>query len=130
MIPLQPQYPEGYEFLRRFNLTIDCKCQRVVLQPNAHISEPYEFDMSGISLMAEGDALRSYPVRAVMTGTPAAAAGIRPGDKLVSLDGKPADQMSLTDLRETFRRSDVEYALVLRRGTAEIRTRLRTRRLV
>jgi predicted aspartyl protease len=120
----------GNEFLRRFTLTIDYKRQRVTLEPNSQLKSPYEFDMSGMSLMAEGDALRQYAVRTVITGTPAAAAGIRPGDTLVSLDGKPADQLSIAGVREALRRPDVEYTLVLRRGTNEIRTKLRTRRLI
>jgi hypothetical protein len=120
----------GNEFLRRFNLTIDYKQHRVTMRPNAHAQAPYEFDMSGMSLMAEGDALRDYSVRTVINGTPAAAAGIRAGDRLVSLDGKPAAQLSLAGIREALRRPDVKYSLVLSRGKQEVRTVLHTRRFI
>jgi C-terminal processing protease CtpA/Prc len=85
--------------------------------------------MSGMSLMAEGGTLHDYAVRAVIRGT-AAAAGIEPGDKLVSLDGRPAAEWSLADIREALRRPDVAYRVVLRRGKQEIRGVLRTRRFI
>jgi hypothetical protein len=38
--------------------------------------------------------------------------------------------MSLADVREAFRRRDVRYEVTVQHGKGEIRTKLRTRRLI
>jgi len=46
--------PIGNEILRRFKVTIDYSRQRMMLEPNAHFSDPFENDMSGIAFESSG----------------------------------------------------------------------------
>jgi len=41
---------------RRFRLILDYPRQRIILEPNEHLAEPVEEDMSGFELVAEGKA--------------------------------------------------------------------------
>ena len=44
----------GTEILRRYKVIWDYPHSRVVLEPNNRVSEPYEYNMSGLSLVADG----------------------------------------------------------------------------
>lgn len=120
----------GGEVLRRFKVVIDYSRSQVTLEPNQYIGEPFEFDMSGLSLAAQGDDLREYRVRSVIRATPAAQAGIAAGDIIVSIDHRPARELTLTDIRRVFKQPDREVVLELKRSTQSISVRLKTRRLV
>ncbi len=50
----------GGEVLRRFRLILDYSRKLIVLEPNEHLAEPVEADMSGFELVAEGEDLRRW----------------------------------------------------------------------
>lgn len=70
----------GGEFLRRFKTIFDYSRRRMILEPNAQFSEPFEIDMSGMELLADGDDLSTVLVDDVKPKTPVAEAGVRGGD--------------------------------------------------
>jgi len=119
----------GGEALRRFTVAIDYSRNHVILTPSAD-AEPFEFDMSGISLTSQAPGYRDYVVRSVIPGSPALEAGVAAGDRLNSVDGKPARDLTLDQIRELFRKEGQLYALDLQRGEKTLRVDLRTRRLL
>jgi hypothetical protein len=128
----------GGALLKRFIVTIDYSRNQVILQSRSDegLAEPTEFDMSGLSLAAQGDGYREYRVRSVIPASPGAEAGVMPGDVIATINGRPAEELALNDVRDLFRRDGQEYALELRRpevngaNVANVRTTLRTRRLL
>ncbi|MCP5117158.1 MAG: clan AA aspartic protease, partial [bacterium] len=44
----------GNEVLRRFKTIIDYSRQQLILEPNASLTDPFEYDMSGLIVRAEG----------------------------------------------------------------------------
>jgi S1-C subfamily serine protease len=118
----------GYSFLKRHRVAIDYPHRVLWLDPlpeSEWNDRPYEYTQVGLQLERAGGAVR---VMAVAENSPAASAGIGPGDEIVSIDGKPAasgDVLSLTRQLEgasgthvelRVRRRDVErtYRLVRR----------------
>jgi aspartyl protease len=77
----------GSEILRRFTATFDYPEARLLLEPNAHFADPFEFDLSGLYLVG-GDGIEVFRV---VDGSPAADAGIRAGDRIVS--DRPLDEL-------------------------------------
>jgi C-terminal processing protease CtpA/Prc len=68
----------------------------VGLVPNGNFGRLLETDMSGLVLVShEGGVL----VSRVAEESPAMEAGVRQGDRLIALDGKPAAQLSLEAIR-------------------------------
>ena len=49
-------------------------------------------------------------------GSPADSAGIRTGDVIISVDGRPASHLRAEDLRELFRIEERSVRLGIRRG--------------
>lgn len=120
----------GGEVLRRYLVTVDYSRSRITFAPTPAASEPYEATVSGMSLSASGARLRTYTVRAIVERSPATEAGIRVGDRLVSIDGRPAASMTLDEVRTRLRRVGVALRLTIVRDGRRVPVVLRTRRLV
>jgi hypothetical protein len=86
----------GAGVLRRFTATFDYGQQRLYLEPGSADPGPDTFDRSGMWLN-RGDGY--FEVMDVIAGGPAQEAGIRTGDRIVSVDGAAAGGLRLPDLR-------------------------------
>jgi hypothetical protein len=122
--------PIGNEILRRFKVTIDGSRQRMMLEPNSYFSDPFESDMSGIALDGEGEDCRRFKVAGVSEKSPAAEAGIVPGDEIVAIDGKPANHLSSTQIENLLMRNGAERRLTLRRNGKLLVVKFKLRRLI
>jgi len=120
----------GGEMLRRFTLVLDYSTSRMLLKPNAHFNEPYEVDMSGLELMTKPDDFKAIMIKSVLANYPAAKAGLREGEEIVSINGRPASEYNLDILTKMFKRNGKEYLLTVRRGSSLMKVRMKTRRAV
>jgi predicted aspartyl protease len=120
----------GGAILRRFKVTFDYSRSRMFLEPNRRYSEPFEYDMSGLQFITESPSFKSITILRVLSDSPAAEAGLRQGDELVSIGGRPVAEFRLATLREMLRQPDRLYALQVRRGTETVSAELRTRRML
>jgi hypothetical protein len=120
----------GGGILRRFRVFLDYSRSRVILEPNARFGDPFEYDMSGLGLRATGPNYSQVMVARVLEESPAAAAAVRAGDELVSVDGESAREIGLDRLRTMFRREGAEHRLEMKRGEETLRIVLKTRRLI
>jgi hypothetical protein len=120
----------GGEILRRFTVIFDYSCLKMILEPNAHFDEPYEYDMSGIFLIAEGPDFKRFKVHRVLEGCPAAEAGVREGDVIAALDGRPAAEFTLEQIRQLFKQERQEVLLSIQHGEESLQIRLKLRRLI
>jgi hypothetical protein len=117
----------GTGFLRRFKVTFDYSRQQLWLEPNGRWREPQLFDASGTDLRPT-DA-HEIVVVAVGADSAASAAGLRVGDVLKQVDGRPVSTMTLGDIQEAFFRSDQTCTIQIARDghlqTATLRLRRR-----
>jgi C-terminal processing protease CtpA/Prc len=121
----------GGELLRRFaRVVVDYAHRRVILEPQAEVGQPPEFDASGLSLVAAGPDFRSFRVRLVLPSSPAEEAGIEPGDVLLTFDGRPAAEYGLEELRRVLRRPGGRHTMTLEREGSTVETAITTRRLI
>ena len=100
----------------------------MIFEPSPAFAEPYETDMSGMTLAAAPG--QPVSVEYVVSGGPAANAGIAPGDTLLSVDGRRADAESLDDIRATFTTDGARRRLTLRRGATTREVVLTLHRLI
>jgi Aspartyl protease/PDZ domain len=120
----------GGELLRRFKVIFDYAHKRMILEPNADLAERFEYDMSGIRLRAEGEDFKTLRVQRVMENSPASEAGVREGDLISAIDGKPTAELSLSQIKHMFKQQDQEYLLGVIRGEEKKQIKLKLRRLV
>jgi hypothetical protein len=90
----------GAGVLKRFNITFDYGHQQLIFEPNANQDAKDVFDRSGLWI---NETSEGFEVVDVISKGPGAHAGLRVGDKIVAVDGKGRDQLSLPQLRKRFR---------------------------
>jgi hypothetical protein len=120
--------PLGNEILRRFRIVIDYSRRRMMLEPNSHLSEPFEAGMSGIDFDTEE--CRPFKVTKVLEDSPAAEAGIKAGDEIVALDGRPFKEIPSFEMEKLLSKNGAEYSLTLSRAGKALVVRIKLRRLL
>jgi len=119
----------GGKILSRCILFLDYAGERVILEPNDHYGDPFEWDKSGITLVTAENDFQTFQVRSVVDSSPADEAGVRRGDFLVEIDNRAADQWTLEALKELFQ-TNQPVSMVLRRDGELVPTRLILRPII
>jgi hypothetical protein len=91
----------GGGVLKRFVVTLDYEHQKMYLKPVTQpVADLDSFDRSGLWI---NKSATGYSVVDVTKGTPADTAGLKAGDEIVSVDGKPATATPLYETRARLR---------------------------
>ncbi len=93
----------GLELLKKFSLVIDYPHESIHLRPNRGFREPFEHDMSGMEILAEGTQFNQYIIYKVNPASPAEEAGLQVGDEIVFIDWKLASSMPVTQMSKLLR---------------------------
>lgn len=120
----------GGGILRRFKTIFDYSRRRMILEPNALISDPFEIDMSGMELLADGDDLSTVLVDDVKPDSAAARAGIQGDDIITAIDNRPVKEFTLDQIRKLFMADGKEYSISVKRGEKTIVAIIKLRRLI
>jgi hypothetical protein len=119
----------GGELLRRCRVTFDYPHRRLILEPYPGRAVAFDYDMSGLFLVAEGADFGRIVVQSVTDRTPAAEAGLRKGDEILAIDGRSTPALTLEEARALLR-TPAERRLDVMRTGRRMQVRLTTRRLV
>jgi len=92
----------GAELLRRFNVIIDYRNQKLVLSPNNSIQQPFRYNMSGIEIETPKPGEPIYQISFIRKNSPADKAGLKAGDQITFINGEPASIFTLTDITNIF----------------------------
>jgi hypothetical protein len=117
------------ETLRRFNFVLNQRYASLYLEPNGHVHESFEADISGVLLRASPD--HKLVAAAVTPGSPAVEAHVQPGDLLVRMEDKPLTAASLGSVTAALRsQAGAMMYLDLERNGKVVRTTLRLKRML
>ncbi|MBP6014433.1 MAG: aspartyl protease family protein [Alphaproteobacteria bacterium] len=119
----------GSGLLKRFAMTFDYAGQRVFFLPHERTATRDAFDRSGLWINRGGGGFR---IDGVVARSPAGEAGLKDGDVITAVDGKPASAMSLSELRDRMRDAPLgsEVRLSVRSGGVMRAVVLRLRDLI
>lgn len=120
----------GGGFLHKFRVIFDGPRRRLILEPNDAYPEPLEFDMSGLTLTVARPPHSGLRVLRIIDGSPAADAGIRAGDLLVEIDGRPVAAADREVVRRLLRRHGESRRLRLLRDGTPLEVSITLRRMV
>lgn len=121
----------GNVILDRYRIIVDYIREDVYLQPTRDFKKAFEYDRSGLSLIAAGTDLNKYVVLGVVADSPAADVDIRKGDEIRLVNGVPAYLRGLENIvRILQRKPGKEVKLVIRRGEERLIKRITLRDLI
>jgi len=106
----------GGAILRRFTLVVSYSRKLMCLRPNAEIAREFTTDLAGLTPIWPGPDLRPLTVGSVAPESPAARAGLRPGDVIESIDGRPGGSIDVDELAQLLRAPGALYEFQVRRG--------------
>ncbi len=110
----------GNDILRRFDVIFDFPHAKLWLKPNANFGKPFILGVgSGILLTVKPPVYDVVLVRDVIAGSPAAHAGVRPGDRIVRIRLRSKNSVAATSLAQVYKalaEPDEHVTLYLSRG--------------
>jgi hypothetical protein len=120
----------GGGMLRRFEVTFDYPHQQIIFTSGRELRTDDLEDMSGLSLMASGPALKTFEVVQVKSGTPGSDAKIQKGDVISGIDDEAAADLSLAGVRAVFRDVGHKHKLLILRNNQTFIATILLRRLL
>lgn len=121
----------GNKVLGRFYVVLDYPRERLYLRPNKYFKKAFEFDKSGLILLATGVRLNSIRVHDVIAGSPADEAGIRKGDIIIRANALPSSFMTVEYMHNLLsKREGKKIRLVLMRDGEKVKVSFRLRKLI
>lgn len=117
----------GLRYLARYTVTVNAQEGQLFLKPGVNFNQPDKIDRTGLDVEKVHDVIT---VKSVGNGTPAAAAGVKEGDRIVTIDGAASAGMRIMEFNRRLRDSaGQELRLVLdRRGVRiEVTLKIETR---
>jgi hypothetical protein len=93
----------GGELLGRFTVIFDYKKEKIYFRKNSKIKRDFEYNLSGIDLIAIGSNFKLYKVIHIIPGSPADLAGVKIGDLILGINGQIITEMSIQEVNGFFR---------------------------
>lgn len=93
----------GNQLLKRFEIIFDYERSCMYLKPNASFHEPFEHDMSGIELYANGSDLKRFFINRVEPYSAADVFGLQKDDEILAINFKSTSAMTMEEIIELFK---------------------------
>jgi predicted aspartyl protease len=121
----------GNRLLHRMQVMIDYVHEEMYVKPRSRYNRKFRMDRSGLIIVATGLDLDEYVIRDLLVNSPAAEAGIQPGDKLVRFQGFRAGSYTLDNISRTLQKKEGKrIKLVVKRDGERIKYSFRLRKLI
>jgi hypothetical protein len=119
----------GNGILERFRCVFDYERRQLHLEPGTRFGKRDGFSRSGVQLALMDGVVKAMQV---LPGSPAETAGLRVGDEVASIDGRPARDWGPDGVRDLFETGAVgtEHVLIARRDGNELRLTMKLRELI
>lgn len=106
----------GLGILKKFKLIIDYHAGKMYLKANFRYNEPFEHDMSGLELYADGDDLKRIVISRVEPGSAGEEAGLAENDEIIAINLHPVNQLGIMAIDQMFKlRDNRSYVIAYRR---------------
>ncbi|MBS1506913.1 MAG: aspartyl protease family protein [Bacteroidetes bacterium] len=92
----------GGEVMSRFDVIFDFPREKIYLKPNSSFRKKSYYNMSGLSIKADGEQLREFEVVEVRQNSPASLADIQVGDKVIMINDIFTKDLDLSQINGYF----------------------------
>lgn len=88
----------GNLLLRRFTYYIDYTKEKLYIKGGKKYNKEFDYDKSGLSILAFGPELNQFMISLVISGSPAEEAGLLPGDIIMKINSRRTSGLSLQSI--------------------------------
>lgn len=121
----------GNQILSRFNVIIDYPKETLYLSPNRNFKKAFEFDKSGLIVIAADIHLNKFIIHDVIEGSPASEAGLQAGDEIRRINRSSAAFLSLASIQHLLSKKEgKKITMVVKRGDEKIKVHFTLRNLI
>ncbi len=92
----------GGEILTRFTVIFNFPAEKIYLKKNASFKKDFYFNLSGLTIRARGSRLTDFEITNVREESVANEAGIKVGDRLISVNGIAVNDLNLNTINSFF----------------------------
>lgn len=121
----------GGDVLSRFTVTFDYPGNMLYLRKNKTFRQAFEFNLSGINLIAIGLGLNSFMIINVIENSPASQAGVRVGDVILAVNRRFSFDLTIAEINNKLHSgAGRKMNLTLARNSEIVRVSFRLKRLI
>jgi hypothetical protein len=102
----------GADILRHFVVTFDYQHEAMYLKKNHRRKIKFDHDMSGMEIYMLYKPETTYYIGRIEPGSPAEVAGLRPNDRIISINFKPVESFTLSELTELLKSGDGRHLIL------------------
>lgn len=121
----------GNDILDRFTITLDYHNERAYFAPNRRYKKAFDYDRSGLQIIASGPDLSVFTVYNVLPDSPAGEAGVLEGDEIIRINGRGVSAMSLSSITRILqKKAGKKIKMVLRRNDEKYKVEFKLRDII
>ena len=107
--------------LSRFHIYIDYHRSKLYINATTKYNQKFDYDKSGLSIIAFGQGLSNFYVRNVLENSPAFRAGVQEGDKIVKFLRKKKDKLTINYINKKLKQKEgKKIKMVIERNEQEM----------
>ena len=119
----------GQQIASKFTVFLDYSHSRIILEPGHTFADRMDRAVAGLALTTDGKDHAIIRITDVLENSPASEAGLQNDDLIMSVDEKPAAELTLTKIVELFEQTSARR-LRVKRGEQILQVTLTPRKLV
>lgn len=121
----------GNQSLNRFDVIIHYPQQKMYLRPNKKYKKAFEFDKSGLIVIATSPTLNKFTIHDILKNSPGEEAGLQKGDVIKNLNHLPTSLISLREINKILKKkAGKRIRIVVKRGKKRMVFYFKLRKLV
>jgi hypothetical protein len=109
----------GMEFINRFNILVDYQHHKIYLQPNTNYKKPEPTFYKAKGFSPRNTINSGFCIQNILSDSPAEKAGLKVGDKIISINNISAETGDICEIEKIFSRLDgknTNNKIIVRRG--------------
>ncbi|MDQ3140682.1 MAG: aspartyl protease family protein [Bacteroidota bacterium] len=121
----------GNSILERFHVILDYKKEILYLKPLKNYHKEFQYDKSGLIVLANGFSYDKFFISFILPGSPSAESGLMVGDQILSINRIPASFISLSKLNRFLQKEEGKIIqFKLKRDKKVLRRNIELRNLI
>jgi hypothetical protein len=121
----------GNKILERFDVILDYQHEVLYLRPTRNYDQEFEYDKSGLTIVAGGPNLNQFTIQSVLKDSPAGETGLQEGDIITHLNWWPTWLYSLGNITSRLSKKEGKIVkLTVKRNGEKLKFSFQLRKLI